>query len=144
MTGSKLTDEAACQLVNDLFAATGSGDWQKAASMLTDDLVIHEADCVPMAGEYHGKDALQQLYTDVFTRLDVAELEQLGQTVGGDYVINIARMHFAQPGPEHPRLRPAELCERFTIRDGKVSEIKPYYFDPTALTAAAEAKQKGG
>ena len=132
-----MTDEGASQLISDLFAATAAGDWDKAESMLTDDLVIYEADCVPMAGNYHGKKALQELYTDVFTNLDIAELEQLGQTVGGEYVINIARMHFAQPG-----LKPAELCERFTIRDGKVSEIKPYYFDPTALTAAAEAKQK--
>ncbi|WP_239806233.1 nuclear transport factor 2 family protein [Croceicoccus hydrothermalis] len=134
-----MTNEDAAKLVSDLFAATGSGDWDRAESMLTDDLVIYEADCVPMAGEYRGKTALRELYNDVFTSLDIAELEQLGQTVGGDYVINIARMHFAQPG-----LKPAELCERFTIRDGKVSEIKPYYFDPTALTAAADATKKAG
>ena len=134
-----MTPEAMIQFVDDLYAATGSGDFDKAAEMLTDDFVVPEADCMPMAGSYHGKYALRDLFVKVMDMVDVAALERVQTTVGGDYAVTILSFKFADPN-----LAPAELCEMFRFRDGKCCEIKPYYFDPSQFLAAVAAKQAKG
>lgn len=131
-----MTPEDAERLIDDLYAATGEGDWDKVATMVTDDLVISEAPGLPMAGTYTGKNALRDLFIKVFATLEVSSLDTIARTYGGEYAIAILRMNFGE-GQE-----PAELTEMFRFRDGKVCEIKPYYFDPAPVMAAAAASQK--
>jgi ketosteroid isomerase-like protein len=126
------------QFVDDLYAATGAGDWDKAASMLTDDFFVTEADGLPFAGVYRGKNALRELFVKVMSMVDVAALDRVQTTVGGDFAVTILSFRFADPS-----LAPAELCELFRFRDGKCCEIKPYYFDPATMIAAVAAKQGG-
>lgn len=123
-------------LIDDLYAASAAADWDKVATMVTDDLLISEAPGLPMAGTYKGKNALRDLFNDVFAMLQVQSLDVIGSTYGGDYAVKILRMNFGEG------LEPAELTEMFRIRDGKVCEIKPYYFDPAPVKAAATATQK--
>ncbi|WP_366857415.1 nuclear transport factor 2 family protein [Novosphingobium sp.] len=122
--------------IDDLYAATGAGDWDKAASMLTDDFFVTEADCLPMAGVYRGKNALKDLFLKVMGMMDVAALDRGQTTVGNDCAVTLVSFRFADPA-----LAPAELCELFRFRDGKVCEIRPYYFDPATVVAAVEAKK---
>jgi SnoaL-like domain len=124
------------QYVDDLYAATGAGDWDTAAAMLTDDFVVTEAAPLPMAGIYRGRNALKDLYLAVMEIADVAGFDRIQTTVGGDYAVCILSIQFVDPA-----LAPAELCELFRFRDGKCCEIKPYYFDPAQFIAAAEAKR---
>ncbi|MBC2669006.1 nuclear transport factor 2 family protein [Novosphingobium piscinae] len=130
-----MTPEAMIQFVDDLYAATGVGDFDKAAEMLTDDFIVTEAEGLPMAGIYRGKHALRDLYVKVMAMVDVAALDRVQTTAGGDYAVTILSFRFADPG-----LAPAELCEVFRFRDGKCCEIKPYYFDPAPFHAAHAAK----
>ena len=124
------------QLVDDLYAASGAGDWDRAASLLTEDFFITEADGLPMAGVYRGRNALRDLYSKVMGMMDVAALDRVQTTVGGDIVVAVLAFRFADPA-----LAPAELCELFRFRDGKCCEIKPYDFDPETIIAACRAKK---
>ncbi|HZU64464.1 MAG TPA: nuclear transport factor 2 family protein [Novosphingobium sp.] len=124
------------QFVDDLYAATAVGDFDKAADMLTDDFFVTEADNLPMAGIYRGRNALKELFTKVMGLMDVAGLERVQTLVGGDYAVTYLSFRFADPA-----LKSAELCELFRFRDGKCCEIKPFYFDPATVHAAVAAKQ---
>lgn len=130
-----MTPEEMQQFVVDLYAATGAGDWDAAAEMLTDDFFVTEADPLPMAGVYRGKNALRDLFTKVMGMMDVAGLDIVETTAGKDHAVTILSFRFADPS-----LAPAELCEMFRFRDGKVCEIKPFYFDPATIVAACDAK----
>ncbi len=130
-----MTTEEILQFVDELYGSTGTGDWDKAAEMLTDDFVAIEADCLPMAGTYRGKDGLKDLYVKVMGMVDVVALDRTQTTIGGDYVVVILTMRFADPD-----LEPVDLCEMIKLRDGKCCEIKPYYFDPDKFKAACKAK----
>jgi ketosteroid isomerase-like protein len=132
-----MTHDQIVQLIDDLYAATDVGDFDRAEEMLHDDLVITEADGLPMAGVYKGKTALRQLYTKVMGMMDVAALNRVQTTTGGDYAVTILSFEFADA-----HLPPAHVCELFRFRDGKVCEIVPYYFDPAPIVAACKAKQK--
>lgn len=121
--------------VDALYGATGAGDWEAASAMLTDDFVACEADGLPMAGEYRGKNGLRDLYEKVMGMVDVVALDRSALPVDKDCAIAVLTMRFADPA-----LKPAELCEMFRFRGGKCCEIKPYYYDPAPFLAACEAK----
>ena len=133
-----LTPAEMHRIVDDLYAATGQGDFATAASMLTDDFFITEADGLPMAGIYRGKNALRDLFVHVMGIVDVASLDRHAMTTGDDMAIVHLSFTFADPA-----LKPAELCEMFRFRGQKVCEIRPYYFDPATMTAAVAAKAAG-
>lgn len=124
------------EFVDNLYDATGSGDWDRAADMLTDDMVITEAQGLPFAGTYRGRNALQDLFVKVMGMMDVAGLDRVETTAGKDHAVTILSFRFADPS-----LAPAELCEMFRFRDGKCCEIKPFYFDPSTVHAACNAKK---
>lgn len=130
-----MTHEEILQFVDKLYAATGVGDFDTAETMLTDDFFITEADPLPMAGVYRGRRALRDLYGKVMGMMDVAALNRIQTTTGGDYAVCILSFEFVDPS-----LAPAQLCELFHFRDGKVCEIRPYYFDPAPIIAACAAK----
>lgn len=131
-----MTEKQIVKFVDDLYGATEVGDWDKAASMLTDDFFVTEADTLPMAGVYRGRNALRDLFEKVMGMMDVAGLDRVQTTVGGDYAVCILSFRFVDPA-----LAPAHLCELFRFRGDKLCEIRPYYFDPLAITAACDAKR---
>jgi hypothetical protein len=132
-----MTHEEISTLVDKLYTATGVGDFDLAETMLADDLVITEADTLPMGGVYRGKTALRELFIKVMGLMDVAGLERGPTMTGGDQAVSVVKFVF-----QDPNLAPAELCEWFRFHDGKVCEIKPYYYDPAQVVAACEAKAK--
>jgi len=125
------------KLVDDLYAATGSGDFERAATMLTDDFFITEADGLPMAGVYRGKNALRDLFVHVMGIVDVASLDRHAMMIGDGMAVVHLSFVFTDPA-----LKPAELCEMFRFRGEQVCEIRPFYFDPATIVAAVAAKAK--
>lgn len=130
-----MTPEEIKQFVVDLYAACGAGEWDKVSTMVTDDFFVSEADTLPMKGVYRGKNALRELYTTVMGMMDVAGLDIVETCAGNEHAVTILSFKFADP-----TLAPAHLCELFRFRDGKVCEIKPYYYDPAPIVAACAAK----
>ncbi len=116
-----------------LYEATSSGNWAAAESMLSEDLVITEADSLPFGGVYRGRGALRELYDRVLPMLGNAEISVKGITAGGEYVIYVLELV--------PRGRPPiPLVELFRFDDdGKVAEIRPYYFNSDHVKAAVPA-----
>jgi ketosteroid isomerase-like protein len=134
---SRETEERNIKYVQDLFAATGSGDWKAAESMLTADFVVTEADTVPFAGVYRGPGALQKLFEIVMASAGVVGLDIHEITAGGDRVVALLDLLLEGTPPVR-----VPLAETFRFRDGKVCEIRPYYFDPTPIVSAVAARKK--
>ena len=128
-------EAANLRVVEALFAATGSGDWSAAESMLTEDFFVTEADTLPFAGVYRGRRALQELFTRVMAEAGVVGLEIQQITAGGDRVVALLDMVLGGP----PEVR-VPLAETFRFRDGRVCEIKPYYYDPRPVAAAVQRR----
>ncbi len=124
-------------VVQALYAAAGSGDWARAEALLSDDFFIVEADTLPFAGVYRGRGALRELFAQVMGSTGVAGLDVQQFTAGGDRVVVLLDMLLAGP----PQVR-VPLAETFRLREGQVCEIRPYYFDPTPICAAVEARRQ--
>ncbi len=131
-----LSDAEKRSIVEGLYAATGVGDFDTAEKYLTEDFFITEADTLPFAGVYRGKTALRDLFTKVMGMMDVAGLDVVQHTVGGDYAVTILSFAF-----QDKTLAPAHLTELFRFRGNQICEIRPYYFDPATIVAACKAKK---
>ena len=120
-----------------LYAATGKGDWAKAATLMTDDVLITEASTVPFAGVYRGVRAMRELFAAV-QATGVVGIDMHEATAGGDRVVVL--LDLLLDGV--PRVR-VPLAEAFRLKGGKVCEIMPYYFDPAPMVKAAQARLRG-
>jgi len=124
------------QTVLALYKATGKGDWVKAASLMTDDILIREAPTLPFAGEYRGVAAMRELFAKVrSTGVIGVAMHQV--TAGGDWVVVLLDLLYAGETPVR-----APLAEAFRLENGKVCEIVPYYFDSQVLVEAAARQAK--
>jgi ketosteroid isomerase-like protein len=134
---SRETEERNIKYVQDLFAATGGGDWKTAESMLTADFFVTEADTLPFAGVYRGPGALQELFEIVMASAGVVGLDIHEITAGGDRAVALLDLLLEGMPPVR-----VPLAETFRFRDGKVCEIRPYYYDPTPIVSAVAARSK--
>ena len=130
-----MTADQIRQTIDDLYAATGIGDFDRAATMLTDDFFVTEAEGLPMAGVYRGRYALRDLYVRVMGIVDVVALDRHALMIGDDCAVVHLLFRFTDP-----TLEPVELCEMFRFRGNKVCEIRPFYFDPATMIRAVAAK----
>jgi ketosteroid isomerase-like protein len=135
-----MTDRAAelRALVARLYDATGRGDWAAAAAMLTDDFVATEAPGLPFSGEWRGRDGLQRLYQTVIPLLNVQALDVIETCVGEDHAVTLVDL--VLPGD----IGRARVAEMFRFRGDQCCEIRPYYFDPAPVWAAARANGFSG
>ncbi len=131
-------EERNIQYVRDLYAATMAGNWAKAESMLTEDFFVTEADTLPFAGVYRGRSGLQQLYSKVVSMASVKDLDIHNITAGGNSVVVLLDI-VRDCTPEER----APIAEVLHFRDGLICEIKPYYFSPTPMHAAAKRTKAG-
>ena len=129
-------EERNLKTIDALYAATGKGDWTTAESMLTEDFFVTEADTTPFGGVYRGRKALHDLFMQVIPAAGVTKLDIQQLTAGGDTVVVLLELVLGGP----PEVR-VPLAEVFRLRDGKVCEIKPYYFDPRPMCAAVAARK---
>jgi ketosteroid isomerase-like protein len=122
------------EIVLALYKATGKGDWVKAATLMTEDILITEAPTLPFAGVYRGVAAMRELFAQV-RATGVVGIDMRQVTAGGDWVVVLLDLLYAGSPPER-----APLAEAFRLTDGKVCEIVPYYFN-TNLPARAPGVQ---
>lgn len=118
-----------------LYALSAAGDWPAVREMLTDDFFATEAPGLPYEGVYSGKDGLEQLYRKVMGMMPVQGLDLIQMTAGGDWVIVIVEMIASDADGEFR----IPLAEGTRFRDGKVAEIKPFYFDHALVHRAVAA-----
>lgn len=120
-----------------LYAICAAGEWAAVREMLDDDFFVTEAPGLPYEGVFRGKDGLQELYATVMGMMDLSGLDLIEMTVGGDWVIVLVDM-LASDADGDFRIA---LAEGTRFRDGKVCEIKPFYFDHALVHRAVNAKK---
>ena len=116
--------------VQAMFDALAVGDFDRMKSYLHPEVIVTEADCLPYSGIHRGPDAYIQLVHTVVGAWDDLSLSVDAMAEAGDMVIvvsvfsgkNKAGVAFNMP-----------MTEVFHFSDGKISEVRPYYFDTHKL-----------
>ena len=122
------------EIVDAIYGAAATGDFDTIETYVADDFRVEMSPALPFAGLYQGKGALRELFPAVMGALGVTNIDRSEYMVSSDSVSYKATMSVAAPDVD-----PLEMLEVFHFRDGKVCEIRAYYFDPQHVASACEA-----
>lgn len=120
------------RVVAGLYAAIQAGDMDTALSLFDpEDVELHESPSLPFSGSWRGLDDVTKGIGEVAKVLDMSKV-RVGQLVADeDAVVAIIELPtLPEFNPDTPMVALAEL---FRLRAGKIIEIRPYYWEPTAL-----------
>ena len=108
-------------IVEAMYNASAVGDFEKVESFLTDDFRVEEAELLPFAGLYTGKQCLRELFPIVMETMGVVGMERGEMLVGKNSVANKVTLLLADEN-----LEPVEMMEVTLFKGDKVCEIRPY------------------
>ncbi len=124
MTTSNRENE---QLVRDLYAASGAGDWDKVQTILSDDFRMVQSPSLPFGGTYRGWQALKAMYASVIGASGRASIDFIAMTSGDSHVMALVDLNLLDHGIK------ARIAEIFRIENGRINEISIFYFNPAAM-----------
>lgn len=116
-------------VVREYIEAIGSGDFDRAVELVTEDVTMHVPGRNPMSGELRGREALMGMFRGLTDRSGgtiVPEVHDLLAT--DDHVVALLSRTIA--GVE------ARAAVVYHVRDGKITEIWPHEHDQYALDEA--------
>jgi ketosteroid isomerase-like protein len=121
-------------LIREVYAAADASDFVRLPSLMADGYTLTQADGHPVPGTWHGEEA-----TAAATRV-YAACGTTGVTVheiiadGPNRVIGLVEAHGTDV---HGRPWRMPIAECFWIENGKVTEIRPFYWDIARLRQIA-------
>ncbi|MGC6471879.1 MAG: nuclear transport factor 2 family protein [Parvibaculales bacterium] len=120
-----MTDKPDFAHIIDLFyQASGSGDFESANDLMTDDFIINEAPNLPFGGVYKGKSALKSLYETIIGMMTIIDVKHSLQMVGDSSAATLVELT-----PEGSDGEKIFILEMFIFRGDRVCEIRPFYYD---------------
>ncbi|WP_437316791.1 nuclear transport factor 2 family protein [Sorangium sp. So ce385] len=125
------------QVIQSIYDAGKAGDFETVLSFMDPDLVIEEAESLPYGGTYRGPEGFRRLITRVFESVRTFHVEVDGMVADGDQVIVMLRLKLGLKGSD--REFETKVAEYWRLRDGKVIELRPFYWDTAALVSAVRS-----
>ena len=122
-----------------VYAAAGARDWETVESLLHPDFVLYEADCLPYAGEWRGKDGLQRCAAAMYGTWEEAKVEIHDITGGDTHAVTVLTLTMT---PKAKAGKPGEtfsqtVCEMGTFEDGLMKSLRIHYFDAEEVARKA-------
>ncbi len=114
-------------------------DIDAALQIVDEACVINAPKSLPYGGNYQGHDECRQFWQVFFQTYDRPQPIDLQLLTSGDYIICLMTLktRIKRSGAELEM----PMAETFKLRNGKLVEIRPYYFD-TAKMAELMSAQK--
>jgi ketosteroid isomerase-like protein len=118
-------------VVQAIYAAAAAGDFAGVEAVLADDVVLIQCDNHPTPGVWRGRaDAMKGL-SALFEALRTTGVEVHEVVADGpERVVGLMEAKGLDSRGEPYSMPVAEL---FLVRDGKIAEIRPYYYDTVRL-----------
>jgi uncharacterized protein len=126
-------DEMNVAVVKKAYATAEEGlGWEAFFADFTDESELYEAPSLPYGGIYRGKNSIVRGAHTVFSTFDDFHFEVLGYMAGGENVI--AHVLLTGRGKKTGKTFSMPLMEQWRIRNGKVIELRPFYFDSARVS----------
>ncbi len=123
------------EMLAAVYAAAGTRDWDAVESLLHPDFVLYEANALPFAGEWRGKDALQRCAAAMYGTWAEAKVEILDITGGETHAVVVIRLTMHPKDGSEAFVQ--TVCEAGSFEDGLLKELRIHYFDAAEVAARA-------
>jgi len=104
------------------------------APFFATDVVLHQADALPYGGTWHGHDGLERFFLamartwESFDMVDQTFLSRASPLIVLTHVRARARATGRELG--------FPILQTITVEDGRITEIRPFYWDTAAIASA--------
>jgi len=115
------------------YEAARAGDWERFKSYLDPVVELHEAASLPYGGVCKGPDRVVACLQTMFSTWANVEFALDQMLVGRDLGFVLFDVSFTARGGAVVHIPVVEL---WRIRDAKLTEIRPFYFDTNAVRNA--------
>ena len=136
--------DAPCQVLARFYEAErrymqGAGaNFEKFAATMADDVVLHQSPDLPWGGEYVGPKRYEEwakAMNTVFDQVDMREPQFFEQ---GDKVVVVG--HLVTRIRATGETMDLPMTQVVAVRNGKITDFRPYYWNVPAYAAAAQAR----
>ena len=124
-------------VVERFYEGSLGNDLNILAEVLDPDVVVHEAPSLPFGGAHIGRTAVLGLMRTLRAGIDLDSVVREDVLVRGERAAAFLKVPFVLPGAADVQGMP--IVETFIVRDGLITEIRPYYFDTAGLVAQMSA-----
>lgn len=109
------------------------GDWEKVVASVHPDFVVSQAAGLPYGGDYNGLEGLQAMFGELVTvYFEDAAFELIELFASEQHAI--ARFHISGKIRKSGKTFETELLELVKFHNGKISHIKPFYYDSKQIS----------
>ena len=122
--------KATKQKVLSMCPPAGKGDFTGALACMADDITVIEPPYLPYGGTCRGKAEFQGLLAKINEHADLSAIKMESVVAEGDSVFVCLQIADRKTG------KPLQLVERSIVRDGKIVEMKIFYFDAGSMIEA--------
>lgn len=118
------------------FAAGGPGKatFAPLAPFFSPDVVLHQADALPYGGIWRGHKGLERFFaamSDTWAVFDMVEQSFLSET---SPLVVLTQVHVRARTTGRELDFP--ILQTITVEDGRITEVRPFYWDTAAIAAA--------
>jgi ketosteroid isomerase-like protein len=128
-----MSQASAAELLGQVYARAGQGDWDGVAALVTEDFTLYEAESTPFGGAYIGKDAMQRCAAAVFGTWDNPHTTTLELVGGKDWAVHI--LAFTMTSRKTGNTFTQTVCEAGKFENGLLKELRIHYFDTAQIAA---------
>jgi uncharacterized protein len=128
---SKQVTEATRGIISAAYKAAQASDMATIIEILHPDVVLQEAASLPNGGVHRGLQNVLQALAYVFETFDMAQLTLDNIIVDGELAVGLVNLVF------RAREGGCAVAEVWRVRDGRIVEIRPFYWDTAAIVGAA-------
>ncbi|MEU3370610.1 nuclear transport factor 2 family protein [Streptomyces sp. NPDC006660] len=142
MTMSSTTDSVT--LLTGMYAAEaeylavggpGEASFDLLAPFFAPDVELHQVDALPYGGTWRGHSGTKQFFLrmgDVWESFDMVEQEILAT---GETAVVLTQVRARATGRELS----SPILQAITVMDGRITEVRPFYWDTRAIADACAA-----
>ena len=112
------------------------GDRAAAESVMHPDFTVHEAEGLPYAGVYNGKEIWWKLFArigTIWTAMKIDSLSIIGEPGGNEFAWY---MRMSGKSAATGKTFDTTIIERWVLKDGLLFEVRPHYWDTKQLADA--------
>lgn len=121
-------------IVEQVFKLLGTGDLAGAATYFDPDICIYEPTGLPYGGKYVGHAGFYDLFRRLSDSFDELSIPPSAILDAGPAVIAMTTLHGIAKATGIAVHMP--LNEVFVVREGRIIEIRPFYWDTAAVAQA--------
>ncbi|WP_405639695.1 nuclear transport factor 2 family protein [Streptomyces sp. NBC_00019] len=141
MTMSSTTESAA--VLTGMYAAEaeylaaggpGEASFDLLAPFFAPDVELHQADALPYGGTWRGHNGMTQFFLmmgEVWESFDMVEQEFLAT---GETAVVLTRVRARARATGRELTFP--ILQAITVKDGRITEVRPFYWDAKAIADA--------